>query len=156
MDEQLASSSVRDRALHQQISWAPPRSAIYQQEFIQLLLYSFKDPAAFPSPVAAHLGAGDAHHNGAAFNHRQFAVAGSDNLENQLGPECITGTANGCARRLIGTVNNAGLDAGAALNSDFMALADQLLDGFRGSSNPCFTRLGFEGNTNVHFFLQCY
>jgi hypothetical protein len=31
-----------------------------------------------------------------------------------------------------------------------MALADQLLDGFRGGSHPRFTGLGFERNTNVH------
>ncbi|MOA10229.1 hypothetical protein D3C78_1301110 [compost metagenome] len=91
-----------------------------------------------------------AHHNGAALDQRQFAVAGRDHLQNQLCTKRIVGAANACACRFIGTVDNAGINAGAALYSDLMALADQLLDGFRGCSNPCFTGLGFERNTNVH------
>ncbi|MNS55890.1 hypothetical protein D3C72_887360 [compost metagenome] len=90
------------------------------------------------------------HHNGAAFDQRQLAVAGGDHLQNQLCSKRIIGAANGCACRFIGTVDNAGINAGAALYSDLMTLADQLLDGFRGCSNPCFTGLGFERNTNVH------
>ncbi|VVO41605.1 hypothetical protein PS704_05918 [Pseudomonas fluorescens] len=91
-----------------------------------------------------------AHHNGTALDQSEFAVAGGDHLENQLGTQRIVGAANGCACRFISTVDNAGINASAALHSDLMTLADQLLDGFRGCSNPCFTRLGFERNTNVH------
>ncbi|VVO21498.1 hypothetical protein PS691_04225 [Pseudomonas fluorescens] len=91
-----------------------------------------------------------AHHDSAAFDQSPLAVAGSDDLENQLCAERIDGAANGRTYCLIGTVDNAGANAGAALHSDFMTLADQLLDGFRGCSNPRFTRLGFERNTNAH------
>jgi len=91
-----------------------------------------------------------ANQHGAGFDQGQFAVAGGDNLENQLCAESICSVANSCAGGFISTVDNAGINAGAALNSHFMALADQLLDGFRGCSNPRFTRMGFERNTNVH------
>ncbi|MNM52627.1 hypothetical protein D3C81_637110 [compost metagenome] len=91
-----------------------------------------------------------AHHNGAALDQSQLAVAGSDHFQNQLGTKRIAGAANACTCRFISTVDNTGINAGAALNSDLMTLADQLLNGFRGCSNPCFTGLGFERNTNVH------
>jgi len=71
-------------------------------------------------------------------------------LKDQLRAKCIAGAANGCTCRFIGTVDDAGFNARPALYSDLMALADQLLDGFRGGSHPRFTGLGFERNTNVH------
>ncbi|MNF53951.1 hypothetical protein D3C85_710560 [compost metagenome] len=94
-----------------------------------------------------------AHHNGAGLDQHQLAVAGGNHLENQLGAKRITGAANGGACRFIGTVDDTGVNAGAALNGDLMTLADQFLDGFRRGSNPCFTRMGFERNTNVHVHL---
>ena len=45
---------------------------------------------------------------------------------------------------------NAGIDAGTALHSDLMTLANQFLDGFGGGSDTCLARLRFERNTNVH------
>ncbi|MNF96609.1 hypothetical protein D3C84_794040 [compost metagenome] len=91
-----------------------------------------------------------ANQHGSTFDQGQFGVAGGDHLQNQLRAKCIVGAANHRTCRFISTVHNAGIDAGAALHSDCMTLADQLLDGFRGCSNPCFTGLGFERNTNVH------
>jgi len=95
-------------------------------------------------------------HCASALDQRELAVAGGDHLENQLSPKRIVGAANGGACGFIGAVEHAGSNAGAALHSDFMPLADQLLDGFRGCSNPCCTRLVFERNTNVHVNIHIY
>ncbi|MNH18590.1 hypothetical protein D3C79_782990 [compost metagenome] len=91
-----------------------------------------------------------AHQYGAALDLGQFAIVGSHNFQNKLCTKRIGSAANSGACCFIGTVRNAGVDAGAALDGDLMPLTNQFLDGFRGCSNPCFARLRFEWNTNVH------
>jgi hypothetical protein len=66
-----------------------------------------------------------AHHNGAALDQRQLAVAGRDHLKNQLRTKRIVGAANDRACRFISTVDNTGVNAGAALDGDSMALANE-------------------------------
>ena len=86
----------------------------------------------------------------AAIDKGQFAVIRRNDFQDQLSAKYVIGAANSCAGGFISTVDDAGIDTCTPLNSHFMALADQLLDGFRGCSNPRFTRMGFERNTNVH------
>ncbi|MNB98702.1 hypothetical protein D3C75_459590 [compost metagenome] len=78
------------------------------------------------------------HHNGAALDQSKLAVAGGDHLQNQLCTKRLTDAANDRTSGFIGTVGDARTDASTALNNNLMTLADQLLNGFGGSSNPRF------------------
>ncbi|MNY04018.1 hypothetical protein D3C86_1366690 [compost metagenome] len=91
-----------------------------------------------------------AHQNGTVLDLGKFVVARRHDLEDQLRTEGIGSASNSGAGCFISTVSDTGVDAGTALYSDFMTLAHQFLDGFRGSCNPCLARLRFERNTNVH------
>nr|GFD45004.1 hypothetical protein [Tanacetum cinerariifolium] len=51
--------------------------------------------------------------NGPGLDQSQFAVAGRDDLEDQLGTEGISSAANRSTCRFIGTVRDAGGNAGA-------------------------------------------
>ncbi len=86
----------------------------------------------------------------AAFDQVQRLIVRCDDLENQFGRIGLVGVTDHCASSLVSAVRNAGMKARAALHRNPVTLADQLFDGFRGSSYPGFARLCFERNTNVH------
>ena len=93
--------------------------------------------------------------HGAAFHLGQLGGAGRDHLQHQVGAEGLGGAADRRAGGFIGTVRLAGADAGAALDDHLVALADQLLDGFRGGGNPRLTGMGLEGDTDLHSRISC-
>ncbi|MNN16626.1 hypothetical protein D3C81_1297720 [compost metagenome] len=82
---------------------------------------------------------------------RQLALGRGNHFQHQVGAEGSSVVADGGANGLIGTVRDAGADAGPALHRHLVALAHQLLDGFGRRGNPRLASLAFERNTDVHF-----
>ena len=80
----------------------------------------------------------------------QFGVGRGDHLKHLIGSEGDGIAADVRANCLAGAVGNADADAGTALHSHLMALADQLLDGFWRGGCPRLADMGFERNTDVH------